>query len=150
MPQTGQQHYLSHPPRRNGRNGDRGSGDFPGNGRHPHRSSWHGGPHGTPDGGYGGPPDDPYGGGTGSPSSSEFGRWCRHDQCSWQHYQFEQSMIAMNDLWINLLNCQQRTQDDTTHNLKVIHQSQRYHANDCLVNTYIPMMENLYYILTTF
>ena len=62
MPSTGQQDYPSHSPRRNGRNGNDGSGDPPGNGKHypidlvvnvvvPM----------TPPGGVdGGPQDDPY------------------------------------------------------------------------------------------
>ena len=37
---------------------------------YPHRSSGHGGPHGTPGGGDGGSTDYPYGGGSDSSSSS--------------------------------------------------------------------------------
>ena len=41
IPKTGQQCYLSHPPRRKGRNRERGSGDPPGNGKHyPHKSKY--------------------------------------------------------------------------------------------------------------
>ena len=81
---TGQQHYSSHSARRNDRNGDRASDDPPGNGRHYHHSSGggHGGPHGTPGGGDGGPPDDPCGGSSYIVSSCEFGRWCKHEQCT--------------------------------------------------------------------
>ena len=45
-PLTGQQHYPSHPLRRNGTNGDRGLGDPLGNGRHYLHIS--GGGHGGP------------------------------------------------------------------------------------------------------
>ena len=41
----------SHPPRRNERNGHRGPGDPPGNGRYTHRTNGCGGPHGIPGGG---------------------------------------------------------------------------------------------------
>ena len=56
---TGQQYYPSHSPRRNG---DRGSGDHPGNDGHCLHSSGggYGNPYGTPGGGDGGPLDDPY------------------------------------------------------------------------------------------
>ena len=51
MPLQGQECNTSWPPRRNERNGGKGSGDPLGNGKHPHRSSRHGGPHGIPGGG---------------------------------------------------------------------------------------------------
>ena len=62
MSSTCQLYYHSHSPRRNDRNGDKGSGDPPGNdGHYPHRSGGGcSGPHGTPGGGDGGQPDDPY------------------------------------------------------------------------------------------
>ena len=50
-----------------------------------------------------------------------------------QQDQFEQSMIAMNNSLINLLHCQQQTQNDTIHALYAIQQSQRDHANDPLI-----------------
>ena len=71
-----QQHYPSHPLRGNGRNGGRGSGDPPGNGRQ-YPNSFGGGcgsPHNTIGGGDGGTPDDPYGGCSGISSSPEFQR----------------------------------------------------------------------------
>ena len=116
--------YNSHPPRKN-RNGDRGSGDPQGNGKpYPHSSGGGcSGTHGIPGGGDGGMPDDPYGGGSHSPSFSEFGRQCRHDQHTHQHEQFEQSMSVMNNSLIDLLWCQQRMQNDITRTFQVIHQS---------------------------
>ena len=76
VPSTGQQHYHSHSLRGNGRNGDRGSGDLPGNGRHyPHTSDGGcGGPHDILAGDDGGPPDDLYEGGSDISSCSEFER----------------------------------------------------------------------------
>ena len=38
----------------------------------------------------------------------------------------------MNSSLIDLLHCQQKTQDDTTCTLQIIHQSQRDHTNDSL------------------
>ena len=43
-------------------------------------------------------------------------------------------MIAMNNLLINLLHCQQKMQNDNTHALQVIHLSQWDHANDSLID----------------
>ena len=67
-----QQHYPSCSMRRSSRNGDRGSGDPPGYGKHySHRyrsGGGCGGLHVTPGDGNGFPPDDP------NNSSSEFGR----------------------------------------------------------------------------
>ena len=90
MPLTGQQHFPSQPLRRNGRNGNRGSDDPLGNGRHyPHRyGGGCGGPM-APGIGNGGPPDDHYGCCSDSSSSSEFVRQWRQDQCTQQHDQFE-------------------------------------------------------------
>ena len=136
MPLAGQQCYPSCWLRRKGRNGDRGEGDPLDNGRHySHRHDcrcW--GAHCTSGGHDGGPPDDLYGGCTDSFSSSEFGRWHRHDHHTEQHEQFEQGMTAMNNLLIDLLHCQKRTQKETTHTWQVIHQSQQDHVNDCLLN----------------
>ena len=42
-------------------------------------------------------------------------------------------MIEMKNSLINLLQCLQRTQDDTTHVFQVIHQSQR-HSAKTLIN----------------
>ena len=81
-------------------------------------------PHGIPGCSDGDVPDNPYGDGSDTSSFSEFGRWCRHDQCTQQHEQFEQCMFAMNNLSIDLLHCQQRTQNHTTCALQVIHLSQ--------------------------
>ena len=134
MPQTGQQHYPSQPLRRHSGNRDGGSGDPLGYGRYPHRSGGCGGPYGTPGCGNGSPPDDPYTGGSDSSSSSEFERWCGHDSCSQQHDQYKQNMIAMKNSLVDLLQCQQRTQDNTTYALQVTHQSQREHANNSLIN----------------
>ena len=94
IPPIDQQHYPSHPLRRNSKNEDRGSGDPLGNGSYyPHRSNGHGGPHATPVSSD----DDPYRGGSDSFPSSEFGRLCSHDQCSEQHKQFEENMTAINN-----------------------------------------------------
>ena len=70
MPPTSQQHYPSHPARRNERNRDRGSGNPLGNGRHTQRFTQYGGSHGTQGHGEDGPPDDPYGGSLDISSSS--------------------------------------------------------------------------------
>ena len=51
----------------------------------------------------------------------------RYDQNNEQHDQFEQSMIAMTDLLIKFLHCQQELQNDTVHVLQVIHQTQPDH-----------------------
>ena len=72
--------------RRNGGNRDRGSGDVLGNDRqYSHRCGGSGGPHDTPGGSDGGHPEDTYRSGSGTSSSSEFGRWHRHDWYSQQH-----------------------------------------------------------------
>ena len=134
MPLTGQQHYSSCLLRGNGRNVDRGWGNPLINGRHyPPRSGdrWCGS-YGTSGGDNGGIPNDHYGGGSDSSSSSDFGRLHRHDQCTQQHEQFEQSMIAMSNSLIDLLKCQQRVQNNTIHVFQVIHQSQWDCTNDSL------------------
>ena len=41
-------------------------------------------------------------------------------------------MTAMNNVLLDLLHHQQKTQNDTTHAMQVIHQSQRDHANGSL------------------
>ena len=117
MPLMGQPHYPSHPTRWHGRNGDRHSGNAPDNGTHHSHSSGggHGGPHGTSGGHDDGLPDDPYEGGSDGSSSSEFERLYRYDWHTWQHEQFKQSMIDMNNSIIDLLKCHQRIQNDTTH-----------------------------------
>ena len=79
-------------------------------------------------------PNDPYGGGSDSSFSSEFRIWCRHDWCTQQHEQFKQSMIAINNSLINVLQCQQRRQNDTTCALQVIHQLQWYQGNGSLID----------------
>ena len=43
-------------------------------------------------------------------------------------------MTAMNNLLINMLHCQQQIQNDTTHVLLALHQSQRDNANNLLIN----------------
>ena len=101
----------------------------------------------APGGGDGGLPVDPYGGGSDSTSSSEFGRWHRHDWHNQQNEQFEQSMIAINSSLIDLLQYQQRTQNDKA--LQVIHQSQWAHANDSLIDN-IPTRDGIYYIVIEF
>ena len=56
-------------------------------------------------------------------------------------------MIAMNNLYADLLHCQQRTQNKNTHALQVIHQSQRDHVSDSLIED-IPIFDgNQNYIL---
>ena len=54
----------------------------------------------------------------------------------------------MNKSLINLLNCQQKMQNDTTHALHIIHQSQQHQANDSLTDDIQPSMENLSCSLT--
>ena len=146
---TGQQHYPSHSLKRNG---DRGSGDPPGNdGLYPHSSNGGcSGPLSTPGGWYGGPPDDSFGGGSDRYSFSELGRWHRHDWHTQKHEQFEQSMISRNNLLVDILQCQQRMQYDATHALQAIHQSQWDCANDSLIDDIATLMENLNYILIGF
>ena len=46
----------------------------------------------------------------------------------------------MNNLLIGLLHCHQRAQNDTSYLLQVIHQSQRDHADDSLINN-IPIFD---------
>ena len=48
--------------------------------------------------------------------------------------QFEQSLIAMNNSLIYLLQCQQRMKNDTIHTLQVIHQSQGDPVNGSLIH----------------
>ena len=76
----------------------------------------------------------PYRVGFDSSSFSEFGRWHRHDWHTQQHNQYKQTMIAMHNSIISLLHCQQKMQNGTTCVLWVILQSQRDHANYCLIN----------------
>ena len=52
-------------------------------------------------------------------------------------------MIAMNTLLIDLIQCQQRMQNDTFHALQVIHKSQQDHTNDSLIDDITTLMENL-------
>ena len=54
----------------------------------------------------------------------------RCDRHTNQQDQFEQSEMAMNNSLINLLHCQQQTQNDTIHALYAIQQSPRDRAND--------------------
>ena len=91
--------------------GTRGPHNLRGDNQHyPH---WSGGRHhGGPGRGDGGPLDDPYAAGSNSSSSKSEIRW-KHDWHLQQHDQFEQSMIAMNKVLIDLLNYQQQTQDNT-------------------------------------
>ena len=103
----GQQHYP-HSPKRYGGHADRGpSGPPHYSGHYHHRSG------GRCDDPYGAPgsedddcpPDDPYRNGSDSSSSSEFGRWCRHQQHPQHFDQFEQSMTAMNTNWFSSDSC---------------------------------------------
>ena len=48
--------------------------------------------------------------------------------------QFKNSMIAMNNSLIDMLHCQEQAQNDMTCILKVMHQSQRDHTNDSLID----------------
>ena len=48
--------------------------------------------------------------------------------------QFDQSMINKNDSLVDLLHCQQQTQNDTAHALQATQQSQRDHATDLLID----------------
>ena len=96
------------PTEKNGTNAHGVSGYPSGNVRHyPHRSGGCGGPCDTPGGNDGGPPGDPYGSGSDS-SSSELVRKYRHEQCSQQHDQFEQSVISLISLLPDLLQHKQR------------------------------------------
>ena len=54
----------------------------------------------------------------------------------------------MNNSLIDKLDCQERTQDDTTCILQVKHQSRCDHANDSLINAIPILIGNLNYILT--
>ena len=70
--------------------------------------------HHAPDGSDGGLHHDPMEVAPDSIFSSVCGRWHRHDQCSQQYDQFKQSMNAVNNSLIDLLQCQQRIQDDSS------------------------------------
>ena len=59
-------------------------------------------------------------------------------------------MITMNNSLIIPLQCQQRTQNDTTHALKVIHQSQLDHVKGSLIDDILAFEGNLKYSLIGF